>query len=100
MNPFRVLGITVDASRMEVERAGQKLLAQLEIGAMSAKYVGEGEQRVQRTPEMVRAAVTALRDPDARIEAELVALATECVLPPVAGVSIWDELGLGFTRPK
>lgn len=114
MNPFAVLGIRTDATRMEVERAGQKLLAQLEIGAASVKYIeqpptsggahGEGPTsspaRVERTPEMVREALTALRDPDQRIEAEMIALATPFELPAPEGVSLWRELGLGRTGPS
>lgn len=98
-HPFAVLGVPATATRMEVERAGQKLLAQLEIGAASAKEFVVGGQPVERTADMVRAALTALRDPDQRLEAELLALATPTALPPPAGVSAWDELGLGSTRP-
>lgn len=98
-HPFAVLAVPATATRMEVERAGQKLLAQLEIGAASAKQFTVGDQQVERTPDLVRAALTALRDPDQRLEAELLALATPVVLPPAAGVSAWDELGLGYTRP-
>jgi hypothetical protein len=95
-----VLGVPVSASRMDVERAGQKLLAQLEIGAESAKRFDAGGQQVERTPDLVRAALTTLRDPDQRLEAELLALATVVLLPPPAGVNAWDDLGLGTTRPR
>lgn len=105
---------------MEVERAGQKLLAQLEVGAASVKYIelptaagrappassgATGEPpappaRVERTQEMVREALTALRDPDQRIEAEMIALATPYEVPAPEGVSLWRELGLGRTGPS
>ena len=99
MNAFAVLGLTVDATRMEVERAGQRLLAQLEVGAESARFFGEGAARTERTPEAVRAALTTLRDPDQRIEAELTFLATRVDLAGPEGVTIWEELRLGMTRP-
>ena len=101
MTAFEVLGIPTDASRIEVERAGQKLLAQLEIGAKSVKFIGDGSggRRIERTPELVRGALTTLRDPNQRLEAELIALATPVELPAREGVDVWAELGLGMTRP-
>jgi hypothetical protein len=49
---------------------------------------------------MVREALTALRDPDQRIEAEMIALATPYEVPAPEGVSLWRELGLGRTGPS
>ena len=70
-NPFYVLGLAVEASRIEVEREAQKLLGMLELGfAAAASYATPLGPRV-RTTEMVRAAVAALRDPYRRLVAEL-----------------------------
>jgi hypothetical protein len=70
-NPFFVLGLTAEASRIEVEREAQKLLGMLELGfAEAATYATPLGPR-QRTAEMVRAAVAALRDPYRRLVAEL-----------------------------
>ena len=70
-NPFFVLGLTAEASRIEVEREAQKLLGMLELGfAEAATYATPLGPRA-RTAEMVRAAVAALRDPYRRLVAEL-----------------------------
>jgi hypothetical protein len=70
-NPFFVLGVSTDASRIEVEREAQKLLGMLELGfAAAATYATPIGVRA-RTPEAVRAAVAALRDPQQRLVAEL-----------------------------
>jgi hypothetical protein len=69
-NPFYVLGLGPGASRAEIEREGQKLLAMLELGlAAAASYptpLGPGE----RTPELVRTALAELRDPQRRLAHE------------------------------
>jgi hypothetical protein len=70
-NPFFVLGVTTEASRIEVEREAQKLLGMLELGfAEVATYATPLGPRA-RTAELVRAAVAALRDPYQRLVAEL-----------------------------
>ena len=70
-NPFYVLGLTAEASRIEVEREAQKLLGMLELGmAAAATYTTPLGPRM-RTPELVRAAAAALRDPRRRLVAEL-----------------------------
>ena len=70
-NPFYVLGLRPTASRMEIEREGQKLLGLLELKVASAAIyttpVGPGA----RTPEKVREAMAALRDPERRLAHEL-----------------------------
>ncbi len=70
-NPFYVLGVSVDASRIEVEREAQKLLGMIELGfeAMATYDTPLGPRA--RTAELVRAAVAALRDPYRRLVAEL-----------------------------
>jgi hypothetical protein len=66
-NPFLVLGVTPAASRLEVERAGQKLLAQLVIGAASSLTYASPSGPRPRDEALVRQALAALRDPQQRI---------------------------------
>ena len=70
-NPFLVLGISPDASRIEIEREAQKLLGMLELDFAAAKTYETPLGPRPRTPEAVRAAVAALRDPYQRLVAEL-----------------------------
>jgi len=70
-NPFFVLGLTVEASRIEVEREAQKLLGMLELDFAAARTYATPVGPRPRTAEMVRAAVAALRDPYQRLVAEL-----------------------------
>lgn len=70
-NPFFVLGVTTEASRIEVEREAQKLLGMLELGFADARTYATPLGPRERTAEMVRAAVAALRDPYRRLVAEL-----------------------------
>ena len=70
-NPFFVLGVATSASRIEVEREAQKLLGMLELGFADAKTYATPLGPRERTAEMVRAAVAALRDPYRRLVAEL-----------------------------
>ena len=70
-NPFFVLGISPEASRIEIEREAQKLLGMLELGFAAAQtYQTPLGPRV-RTPELVRTAVATLRDPHKRLVAEM-----------------------------
>jgi hypothetical protein len=70
-NPFFVLGLTAEASRIEVEREAQKLLGMLELDFAAARTYATPLGPRPRTAEMVRAAVAALRDPYQRLVAEL-----------------------------
>ena len=70
-NPFYVLGVAPDASRIEIEREAQKLLGMLELEFADAKIYQTPIGPQPRTPEAVRAAVAALRDPFRRLVAEL-----------------------------
>ena len=70
-NPFFVLGLSAEASRIEVEREAQKLLGMLELGFAEAATYATPLGPQLRTAEMVRAAVAALRDPYQRLVAEL-----------------------------
>ena len=70
-NPFFVLGLGAEASRIEVEREAQKLLGMLELSFPEAATYATPLGPRLRTAEMVRAAVAALRDPYQRLVAEL-----------------------------
>jgi hypothetical protein len=70
-NPFFVLGLSPDASRIELEREAQKLLGMLELGFIGAQTYATPLGPRPRTAEAVRAAVAALRDPYQRLVAEL-----------------------------
>lgn len=97
-NPFFVLGIATDASRIEIEREAQKLLGMLELGFADAQTYQTPLGPQPRTSEAVRAAVAALRDPNQRLVAELWARhAPEKVTPveaaPVGDPSLRRKLG-------
>ncbi len=70
-NPFFVLGLPPETARIEVERTGQKLLAQLEIGVSSIKTYTTPAGPRPRSPEAVREALAELRDPSRRLIWEL-----------------------------
>lgn len=70
-NPFLVLGLSPEASRIEIEREAQKLLGMLELDFAAAKTYATPLGPRPRTAEAVRAAVAALRDPYQRLVAEL-----------------------------
>lgn len=70
-NPFYVLELRPECSRAEVERAGQKLLGMLELELSAASNYASPLGRHARTPELVRAAMAELRDPNRRLLHEL-----------------------------
>ncbi len=70
-NPFFVLGLPTSASLADVERTSQKLVAQLTIGAESAKTYASPFGLQQRDESKVRAAAAALRSPQQRLLCEL-----------------------------
>jgi hypothetical protein len=70
-NPFFVLAVSVDASRIEIEREAQKLLGMVELGFAAAMTYATPLGPQPRTADGVRAAVAALRDPYRRLVAEL-----------------------------
>lgn len=70
-NPFFVLGISPEASRIEIEREGQKLLGMIELGFGDALTYATPLGPRPRQADDVRAALAALRDPGRRLVAEL-----------------------------
>ena len=100
-NPFFVLGLSPDASRMEIAREAQKLLGMLELGFAEAMTYATPLGPHPRTAEAVRAAVAALRDPYRRLLGELWARhsppapaeATPVAEPPAANPGLRRALG-------
>jgi hypothetical protein len=70
-NPFFVLALSPECSQVEVERAGQKLLAMLAIGSRPAATFETPFGAQPRTEEGVRAAMAELRDPERRLAHEI-----------------------------
>ena len=70
-NPFYVLELRPDCGRAEVERAGQTFLGMLELEMSAAQTYASPIGRHRRTPELVRAAMAELRDPNRRLLHEL-----------------------------
>ena len=94
-NPFFVLGVPVTATRMEIEREAQKLLGMLELAVGDAARYASPLGWHARTPDLVRAAVAALRDPRRRLVAEAWARHAAPVAgppPPVDAVAVEDPL--------
>lgn len=70
-NPFYVLELPADCSRVEVERQGQKLIGMLEVGLSAARTYATPLGQHERTADKVRAAMAELRDPERRLHHEL-----------------------------
>jgi len=70
-NPFFVLEIATDATPTEVERAGQRLLGLLAVGAASAGTYQTPLGPATCDADRVRQALAALRDPQQRVLHEL-----------------------------
>ena len=70
-NPFYVLGLRPDATRVEIERQGAKLLGMLELKLRSAMTYPTPIGPAERTPDKVRKAMADLRDPERRLGHEL-----------------------------
>jgi curved DNA-binding protein CbpA len=83
-NPFFVLDVSPQASRTEVERAGQKLLGLLALGATGADRYDTPFGPATRDADAVRRALALLRDPNERVIQELWAQVTTGVAPSVA----------------
>ena len=75
-NPFYVLGLAPDCSRAEVERAGQKLLAMLELDLAGARGYATPFGPGRRDAAKVREAMAELRDPQRRLFHELWAVSS------------------------
>lgn len=105
-NPFFVLELKADASRAEIERAGQRLLALLGIDSSGISAYATPLGVATRDADMVRQALAALRDPVQRANYELWANITPretiAAAPsaPSDRLAIWEnaEHGLGWAK--
>lgn len=96
VNAFLVLELGPEATRTEIERAGQRLLGLLQVGAARATTVETPEGPRPRGVDDVRAALATLRDPAARLGAELdlaVRRAGTPELDPSPTADLWAALG-------
>jgi hypothetical protein len=98
-NAFLVLGLAPSATRLELERAGQKLLAQLAIGAASAGTYQTPFGARPRDEALVRRALAAVRDPATRVKLEL--WAETAPLSPSPAPEPWAEAArsVGWRKP-
>ncbi len=102
-NPFFVLELKLDATRADIERAGQRLLAKFGIESTDvARYPTPFGEAV-RDADMVRQALAALRDPAQRVVHELWAnLPPGSLVPPMSLLRVgadrreWARLGRGL----
>jgi hypothetical protein len=69
-NPFLVLELPPAANGTQIERQGQKLLGMLAAQLAGADSYATPLGPCPRTPELVRAAMAELLDPDRRLLAE------------------------------
>jgi hypothetical protein len=100
-NPFFVLEVRTEASRADVERAGQKLLGLLALGSASAGHYDTPLGPATRDADSVRQALASLRDPSERVVHELwanIAQSASGTRTEKAGVA-WTaaERALGWT---
>ena len=101
-NPFFVLGLSPDTSRIEIEREAQKLLGMLELGVGGATHYASPLGWHARTADLVRAAVAALRDPRRRLVAEAWAREARPVVgppPPSDMPAVVEELAIDEDDP-
>jgi hypothetical protein len=69
-NPFLVLAVAPAAGAGEIERQGQRLLAELAAGLDGARRYATVFGERERTPELVRTAIAELREPARRLAHE------------------------------
>ena len=95
-NPFLVLGVAPDASRVDIEREAGKLLGMLELGLAAATAYETPLGPRTRTPDLVRAAAAALRDPETRLIAEVWARGLRGVMVDAAPVAREEAAAPGW----
>jgi hypothetical protein len=66
-NPFLVLDVAPATAIAEIERQGQRLLAELAAGLEGARHYDTPFGPRERMPELVRVALAELRDPARRL---------------------------------
>lgn len=87
-NPFYVLELAPDCSRAEVERAGQKLLAMLDLDLAGSGGYATPFGAGLRDPAKVREAMAELRDPQRRLLHELWAQRRSTTGPTTEPISL------------
>ncbi|PRP93807.1 hypothetical protein ENSA5_42090 [Enhygromyxa salina] len=97
-NPFYVLELAADCTRAEVERAGQKLLAMLEIDLGGARTYPTPFGSGRRDAAKIREAMAELRDPQRRLFHELWVLGRPWTSTALAGADPVDEGGFSAAR--
>lgn len=70
-NPFYLLELNADCSRAELERAGQRLLAMIELALPGSERVETPYGVTTRSADDLRQALADLRDPERRLVHEL-----------------------------
>ncbi|MES2295827.1 MAG: hypothetical protein V4582_02240 [Pseudomonadota bacterium] len=100
-NPFFVLELGCEATRADVERAGQRLLALLAIETEGVRRYTTPLGPARRDADDVRRALAALRDPQQRMLHELWANIAPLAHPKNAArndpaASGWAEAGRAF----
>ena len=102
-NPFFVLELKADASRLDVERAAQRLLGLLTIGAQGANEYQTPFGPARRDTDSVRQALGRLRDPLQRVACELWANVPPLAVAETSGshTAAWEAgaRALGWGRP-
>ena len=102
-NPFFVLELKGDASRSDVERAAQRLLGLLAIGAQGADEYQTPFGPARRDADTVRQALGRLRDPLQRVRCELWANVPPPAVPEASEslTAPWEAgaRALGWGRP-
>jgi hypothetical protein len=88
-NPFFILGVGPEATAVEIERQGQRLLAELELGLPTAQSFTTPFGPRPRNAELVRQAVSVMRDPAARYAHEPLARLQRGDLPASAPDARW-----------
>jgi hypothetical protein len=99
-NPFLVLGVEPRAARSEIERAGQKLLALLVVGAASAARYDTPFGPAVRDADSVRTALAALRDPVERLAHELILELTQGASPEPYAPPDWEAAVAAIMRSE
>ena len=100
-NPFYVLEVRPGATAMEIERAGQRLLAMLAVGIDAAKRYPTPAGERPRDADLVRRSLDELRNPELRWMHEIWARLPPDALPPAAEpAERWPEplWELGYRR--
>lgn len=98
-NPFYVLELPLRASRVEVERAGQKLLALLGVQSASAQRYWTPLGELERDADLVRSSLARLRDPDERVLWELWAVELRSDAPAIAAAGFEPALCVWSDSP-